>query len=76
MPYYIYFKCLQNTGLMTWGAVVLSVGGSNALICYNVLATPGREEENGPITDSQAPMRKCLTRKSLLESSSTHAFAL
>lgn len=46
----------------------VSVGGSNALVCSNVLATPEREEENGPIIGSQAPMRKCPTRKSLLES--------
>lgn len=65
MPYYI---DIEGCGV--------SVGGSNARIRYNVLARPGREEENGPITDSQALMRKCLTRKSLLESFSTHAFAL
>lgn len=45
-----------------------TVGGGNALICCNLLLTADKEEENGPIPDSQALTRKRPTRKQHSES--------
>lgn len=41
----------------------ITVGGSNDLVCCNLLLKVDEEEENGPITNSQALARKWPTRK-------------